>query len=699
MVQGGNIFLFIYLLIAVFKRIVKFKSTRIATLIAFALAVNYTVIRAQNSSVSDFFPDIQVLESNGPAEGYYFMGSKGLTAAGARHYIAIIDNFGTPVFFRLMDKATSSFRPVNNGKLAYMHGVPRKWHMLDDILKLEKIVGVQEYQPNGHDWNFAENGHLLLLGKSSRTVDMSSLVEGGNTNAEALDLIVQEFDEDFNLIYTWNSANHFDIFDGNENSDYLDFTEKQIDYNHANAITTDSDTSFLVSSRHMDEITKIDRRTGEIIWRLGGKKNEFTFINDELGFSHQHSIQALENGNILLFDNGNLHNPQVSSTVEYTINETEKTATLVKRYNRRPDVYSNHGGATQRVHNGNTIISWGPYWPSVTEFHPDGTPALEWDFTKHSFCPRIEKYEWETTIFETDQHNIDFGHWETDTVTKSVWIKNNLENTLLITSVDSRTNYFGMKTALPVTISGNDSVEVSLWFYPQFAETGYFTDVLTIASDSETERIARQVQVTGRKEDLVSPQAQLLTPENEIEITEKIQVKLSEPIKIFEGGELNHTNIDAFVRFRKNDAFGEEVLANVIISTDKTVVSVIPENPLEFATAYYLAFDAGLADYAENKLEPFETIISTVLTGNKEILTPQINVYPNPVSDVLTITGDFAFIQSLKIFNAQSVICLEKEIQQNDQSININIKHFPKGIYVLHFITDKNRIVKKVIKY
>jgi len=598
-----------------------------------------------------------------------------------------------------MDKATSSVRRLSNGKLAYMHGVPRKWHLLNDTLEVEKIVKAVGFKTDGHDWDFDENGHLMLLGKAYRNFDMSTLVEGGNPEAEIIDLIVQEFDENFNLLYTWNSADHFSILDGNEHSQYLDFTEKQIDYVHTNGISVDSDTSFFISNRHMDEITKIDRRTGDIIWRLGGKKNEFTFINDELGFSHQHSIRALENGNILLFDNGNLHNPQISSTVEYAINETEKTATLVKRYNRRPDVYSNHGGATQRVHNGNTIISWGPYWPSITEFHPDGTPALEWDFTKHSFCPRIEKYKWETTIFETDQHNIDFGHWETDTVIRSVWIKNNLENTLLITSVDSRTNYFGMKTTLPVTIAGNDSVEINLWFYPQSAETGYFTDVLTIASDSETERIARQVKVKGRKEDVISPQAQLLTPSYEIEITEKIQVKLSEPIKVFEGGELNHANIDAFVQFRKSDALGEEVPVNVVISTDKTLVSVIPENPLAIATEYYLAFDAGLADYAENGLIPFETTISTVLTGNKEISTPQINVYPNPVSDVLTITGDFTGIQSLKIFNAQAVVCFEKEIQKNDQSININIKHFPKGIYVLHFITDKNRIIKKVIKY
>jgi arylsulfate sulfotransferase len=61
---------------------------------------------------------------------------------------------------------------------------------------------------------------------------------------------------------------------------------------------------FLVSCRHLDEITKIHRTTGEIIWRFGGSQNEFNFIND-YPFTHQHSIRSLGNNRYILFDNGN----------------------------------------------------------------------------------------------------------------------------------------------------------------------------------------------------------------------------------------------------------------------------------------------------------------------------------------------------------------------------------------------------------
>ena len=72
-----------------------------------------------------------------------------------------------------------------------------------------------------------------------------------------------------------------------------------------------------------------NRNTGAIIWRLGGKNNQFSFINDTIGFSHQHAIRRLENGNISLFDNGNYHSPPFSRAIEYSLNENNKTATLV----------------------------------------------------------------------------------------------------------------------------------------------------------------------------------------------------------------------------------------------------------------------------------------------------------------------------------------------------------------------------------
>ncbi len=59
-----------------------------------------------------------------------------------------------------------------------------------------------------------------------------------------------------------------------------------------------------MSGRHLDEITKINHNTGDLIWRLGGKANQFNIywpargISDVLEFYKQHDIRRLPNGDI-----------------------------------------------------------------------------------------------------------------------------------------------------------------------------------------------------------------------------------------------------------------------------------------------------------------------------------------------------------------------------------------------------------------
>lgn len=679
----------------------KIKSISIVISIVFFVIFYSNKTEAQERRISDFFPDIKILASNGPAGGYFFMGSKGLTATDAAHYITIIDNCGTPVFFRKMNKATSSVRLLEDGRIAYLNGVPRKLYFLNEMLEVTNALSVEGFKPNGHDWDVSDSGNILLMGQASSVKDMSLIVAGGDTAAEVLDLIVQEFDPEFNLLYTWNSANHFQVTDGNENSSYLDFTEKQIDYVHANGISIDSDTSFLISCRHMDEITKVDRRTGDIIWRLGGKNNQFQFVNDDIGFSHQHGIRSLGNGNILLFDNGNLHFPQLSSAVEYKIDEPNKTATMVERYYRNPAVYSNHSGAVQPVFNGNKIIDWGPYWPSMTEFHSDGTTALEWDFTSHSYCPHIEKYLWQTKVFETSPDTVDFGAWESDSLFKSVWVKNNSAKNIKITTVESRTNFFGIRNQLPVNIAPNDSVELGFWYNPGNSETGFFTDVLTIASDTETQRIARQVKVAGWKNDNIPPSAQITSLLTEVPLSSQIKISFTEPVKRDDGIKLDFNSIGSYILFRKNNTGGEDVSFKATISTDLKIVTIIPETKLEKASNYYLSILNGLSDYSGNQLTHFETVISTVLTSANGIVNNKTNlfVFPNPAtSKIIVSTTKNENGYSYKIYNSTGILIQADRVIKNN-SEEIDISGYNKGIYFLVAEIDGKKVTKKIIKY
>ena len=76
------------------------------------------------------------------------------------------------------------------------------------------------------------------------------------------------------------------------------------DWSHLNDVEPIvEEDAMLISSRHQSAIFKVDRSSGELLWILGGEQNQFEFTSDAL-FYQQHAPRLLENGNILIFDNG-----------------------------------------------------------------------------------------------------------------------------------------------------------------------------------------------------------------------------------------------------------------------------------------------------------------------------------------------------------------------------------------------------------
>src|SRR6185503_18171487 len=122
---------------------------------------------------------------------------------------------------------------------------------------------------------------------------------------------------------------------------------------HPNAMTFDTAGNYVVSWRNLDQIMAIDPNNGNVLWRLGGTKSDFTFVNDPLnGFYKQHSVKVLANGDILLFDNGAGHVPAQSRAVEYRLDMTAKTATMVWESRHNPPLFAVFVGWVDRFMNG-----------------------------------------------------------------------------------------------------------------------------------------------------------------------------------------------------------------------------------------------------------------------------------------------------------------------------------------------------------
>lgn len=329
-------------------------------------------------------PPLAVTKSNNPTPGYIFL------ATNMEHkmdniygnYLIIADTAGNPIFYRNIGQERGwDFNIQPTGVLTYFQTsvYPNGVHyVMNTSLKIIDTVSCGNGYPNdGHEMRILPNGNIFLIGDDYETINMSKIVSGGDSNATVIGNVIQELDKNKNVIFQWRSLDYFNITDAiGQNLD-----SSVVDPFHCNSIAIDSDGNILISDRHLSEITKINVQTGDIMWRLGGKNNQFTFVNDTIGFSYQHDIRILANGDITLMDNGNMHTPPFSRALEYKLDDVNKTATLVWQFRHNPDAYNPFMGNVQRLPDGNTLIGWGGApSPAVTEVTPDGNTALEMTF-------------------------------------------------------------------------------------------------------------------------------------------------------------------------------------------------------------------------------------------------------------------------------------------------------------------------------
>jgi hypothetical protein len=330
------------------------------------------------------FPPLTVTAYDSPSAGYIFLSTfNSPDDSSYGHYLIIADNSGNPVFYKhLSDQAANqawdfTLQPTGVLSYAYPFTDPTWYVMNTSFQVIDSFRCGNGYVDDGHDMKILPNGNIILLADDYEQVDMSKIIKGGDTDATVLDCVIQELDKNKNVIFQWRAIDHFNMTDGLGTT----LTGASVDPFHCNAIEMDQDGNILLSTRYLSEITKIDIETGNIIWRLGGINNQFDFVNDTTGFSWQHDIIRLPNGDITLMDNGNQHDPPFSRAVEYKLDEIDKTATLVWQFRHTPDVSNPFTGSVQRLTDGNTLIGWGGApTPTLTEVRPDGSTALEMAF-------------------------------------------------------------------------------------------------------------------------------------------------------------------------------------------------------------------------------------------------------------------------------------------------------------------------------
>lgn len=244
---------------------------------------------------------------------------------------------------------------------------------------------------DGHEFQVSPDGsRVLLLGYDYVTRDLSAY--GGKTDAQVIDYFIQEQNVATGAItFQWNTLDHIPLTETQE-----PLTGDVVDPVHANSLAYDRDGNLLMSARHTSTVYKINRTTGDVMWRFGGKNSDFTFADPADRPSYQHDARRLPDGRLSLFDNGNKENPQVSRGVVYTLDETAKTAKLDEDLQPDPPAFADFAGSSRRTGNGDTLVDYASAG-RMAEFDGDGTQVFSAALPQGFWSYRAIRADWQGT--------------------------------------------------------------------------------------------------------------------------------------------------------------------------------------------------------------------------------------------------------------------------------------------------------------
>ncbi len=326
----------------------------------------------------DLTPPAVTVETptEGAAPGYVFLAPK---KGPGQDGPMILDNEGQPVWFRpvrgaardAMDFKAQRYRgePVltwwEGVHLAYGQG---EYVIFDTAYReVARVRAGNGLEGDHHEFLITERDTALVTIYARVPHDLSPL--GGPENGTVLDGIVQEIDiESGEVLFQWRSLEHVPVEE--TYGDLPGNPAGAFDYFHINSVDVDSDDNLLVSGRRTFAVYKVDRESGEVIWRLGGKRSDFT-MGEGTETLYQHDARRQPDGTISIFDNGGMFVSEESRVVEIQADEDGMTATLARAYTHPEGVLAPTQGNAQRLPNGNLFVGWGSE-PVFSEFSEDG---------------------------------------------------------------------------------------------------------------------------------------------------------------------------------------------------------------------------------------------------------------------------------------------------------------------------------------
>ena len=310
-----------------------------------------------------------------------------------------------------------------------------------------------------HEFLLTPSGTALVTAWEIVRLDLRSF--GGPADGKVVGGVVQELElPSGNVLFEWHSLDHVSL---DESHSGFQSQYGYFDYFHVNSIAPTEDGNLLVSARNTWTIYKIDRGSGEVIWRLGGKKSDFRMGPGTL-FAWQHDARPHGEVLVSLFDDGAAPKVQPQSRgLVLALDTTRMRATLQRAYPHSPPVLAFALGNMQLQANGNVLVGYGTA-PSITEFSADGKVLLDLRLPPKGENYRALRFPWVGR--PTDQPRLArystqlYASWNGATEVASWQLKTGRTPDSL--SVAQSTRRSGFETALAIPAQAHYAAAVAL---------------------------------------------------------------------------------------------------------------------------------------------------------------------------------------------------------------------------------------------
>ena len=284
------------------------------------------------------------------------------------HYATIFDRHGVPVWWykatgepdnaELLSDGTLAWAPVD--EIFFQLGDYEIRNLNGELVRVVKAAG--GITPDIHELQLLSNGNYLLAAQVQKShIDTSQF--GGSSDATVTGFEIQEVTPGGKLVWKWDSLKHIGL-DQTPTSWWNQALGRPQPYDIQHWNSVESDGKFLLLSfRHLDAVYEINRRTGGIVWKLGGTPTpkSLKVLNDPEGtypLAGAHDARRLPDGTITIHDNfTGLNKPP--RAVRYRIDPQAGTARLVQSISDPDAAASICCGSARRLPSGDWLVGWG----------------------------------------------------------------------------------------------------------------------------------------------------------------------------------------------------------------------------------------------------------------------------------------------------------------------------------------------------